>query len=279
MVEIGSEEWKEIRRTKISATDLPIIMGVSKWSTPRKLWEQKRSGREPERNYAMSRGIALEPEARACFEEMVGEFVLPKFVVKKWACASFDGINDQGVAVEIKCPLGKADHEYALTKGVPPHYYPQVQWQMYVGDLKEIYYFSYYPNHLDPCAMVKVARDDAYIEECVKKGAEFLHMLQEGILPPACKEDYDVLPTDAEIKEERAAELMSLIKTCEDELEKLREELILYCDGKKREGKFLRFTPTEVKGSVDYGKVPELNGVDLEKYRKKKTIRWRVELI
>ena len=39
-----SEEWLEFRRSRIGASDAPIIMGVSPWKTHYKLWVEKIQG-------------------------------------------------------------------------------------------------------------------------------------------------------------------------------------------------------------------------------------------
>ena len=278
---IGSSEWLEVRRSKISATDIAPILGISKWDTPLSLYERKLSGKEPERNYAMSHGLALEEDARKCFEGLTGEFVSPRFIFVKddWKCASLDGINDAGVAVEIKCPMGMADHETALKGECPVHYYPQLQWQMLVAGLPWMYYFSYMPNDVEPCALVKVERSDMAIEMMVVKAKEFWDKLQSKTPPEATDRDRIELPGIMRGQEARAALLMEVISEAEKELEKIRDELIAACDGKKCEGEYLRITPYEVKGAVEYGKIEALKGVDLERYRKPKSIRWRIEAI
>ena len=40
-VEQGSKEWLALRNNKIGASDAPIIMGESSWTTPFQLWQIK----------------------------------------------------------------------------------------------------------------------------------------------------------------------------------------------------------------------------------------------
>jgi len=47
-------------------------MGVSPWTTPYQLWQQKISGEGIKANGAMQRGNRLEPEALKWFEEKMG---------------------------------------------------------------------------------------------------------------------------------------------------------------------------------------------------------------
>ena len=37
----GTSEWLENRKNHIGASDAPVVMGVSPWDTPYKLWENK----------------------------------------------------------------------------------------------------------------------------------------------------------------------------------------------------------------------------------------------
>ncbi len=50
-----SNEWLELRKNKIGASDAPIIMKVSPWKTPYRLWEEKLGLTECVSNQAMKR--------------------------------------------------------------------------------------------------------------------------------------------------------------------------------------------------------------------------------
>src|SRR5215469_16384066 len=47
-VEPGSAEWLEVRRSGVTATDIPVILGLSPWDSPFALWHRK-AGNLPER--------------------------------------------------------------------------------------------------------------------------------------------------------------------------------------------------------------------------------------
>ncbi len=157
----GSDEWLELRKIKITATDASIIMGVNPWKTPLQLYKEKTSDiSNTYTNERMQRGLDLEVEARELFIIQTGIEVQPKVIVKDWLMASLDGMSECGnYVVEIKCP-GEKDHALALKGKVPDHYYPQLQHQMYVCDVNEMYYFSY--DGLDG-VIVNVQRDDNYM--------------------------------------------------------------------------------------------------------------------
>src|SRR5215472_18741668 len=110
----GSEAWHKLRKSKITATDAPVIMGVNPWTTPYQRWQEKTcesiSDRKTE---AMQRGIDLEPIARDLFSLKTGIELIPKDDPKnviisnknEWMMASLDGIDvTNSHIVEIKCP-------------------------------------------------------------------------------------------------------------------------------------------------------------------------------
>ena len=91
-----SQEWLDYRKSKIGASDAPVIMGVSPWCTPYKLWMQKNDLiPDTYKSRAMSRGIAMEDTARAFFSLETGVLVEPSVVVHSdldWMIASLDGL-------------------------------------------------------------------------------------------------------------------------------------------------------------------------------------------
>jgi len=71
-------------------------------------------------------------------------------------------------------------------------------------------------------------------------------------------------------------EIVAKIKHLEEIKAYLDEQIIDACKGESREIGIHKITQYEVKGSVDYSSIPELNGVDLQKYRKASRMQWRI---
>lgn len=186
----GSPDWHDFRRTRIGASEAPIIMGISPWKTPYKLWQEKIGLIEPDKmNSAMQRGVDLEPIAREKFIEMTGIKVFPAVIEHpehKWMSASLDGHNLKGDVVEIKC-AGRKDHEIALDGKVPEKYFPQLQHQMAVSGADKIYYFSFDGEN---GVIIVVPRDDSYIKNMIEKEKEFYRCMIELESPPLTDKDY-----------------------------------------------------------------------------------------
>lgn len=274
----NTPEWLAMRKTKIGASDAPVIMGLSPWKTPYQLWEEKLGlCPETEKTAAMERGTAMEEQARQEFERMTGLIVFPQVMQHPhydWMIASLDGIDiEQKNVVEIKCP-GKADHETALQGKVPDKYYAQLQHQMEVANVRKLFYFSF--NGIQG-KIVEVEQNREYIENLILKELEFFKCMEELRAPPTTSRDY--LEKDDDIW--RAASLAWM--ECHDELqtlkareEELRETLIALSRHSNAVGAGLKLSRVIRKGPIDYQSIPELKDLDLEKYRKPIIESWRI---
>lgn len=281
-IEVGSKEWLEARRNLITATDSSIIMGLSPWKSPMQLYNDKINGTETPQNEAMRRGLTLEPEGRAAFESLTGHFVYPEFRVHPelpWMAASFDGINDSGVVLEIKCP-GQADHDLALLGQIPEKYKAQLQHQMCVAQVSSAFYFSYRPGTCRDTALIRVTRDLDFIRDMLNAEKEFWDRLQSKTPPEPTERDVQFREDRAWLMaEEELFRLTVMIDELEEKKEEKRKSMIEMCGGRMTKGYRLKLSPIPTKGAIDYQQIPELNGLDLEAYRKPTTIRWRVDTL
>jgi putative phage-type endonuclease len=272
----GTPEWIKLRKTKITATDACVIMGASHWKNKLQLYHEKLSD-DPQTpmNEAMQRGVDLEPIARDLFYIKTGIQMFPTVAVKEWAMASLDGMSAMGGKdiLEIKCP-GPKDHAIAISGKVPDHYFPQLQHQMYVCDLPMVYYFSF--DGVDG-VILKVYRDDEYIEKMIIEEKKFYECLMTKTPPESPEQEYiermDILWVQLASKWKS---LMESISDMQKQEEEVREQLIFLTEGSNSKGCGISLCQVKRKGNVDYGKIPELKNVDLEKYRKPSTSSWRI---
>jgi len=274
----GSAEWKAMRRRGIGASDAPVIMGVSKWKTPYELWcEKMEITPEPDSSWQQRDGIRREEEARRAFEIETGHVVFADVVrhaTVPYMFASLDGISiDRSVMVELKC-AGAVDHEMAMDGMVPPHYMPQLQHQMECVGRSDMYYFSYGKNS-QKC--IKVRYDAEYVKSLLAAEAQFYHLMVTQT--PPSNEDICVDKSE-DIEWSNAAK--QLISTM-DEIDRLtemethlRQKLILSAGQSNAMGTGLKLSKILRKGSVEYGSIPQLKGIDLTQYRKPPTQSWRI---
>jgi len=274
----GSAEWLTLRKTKITATDASIILGINPWKSKAKLFEEKINPNPPEvfLNSAMQRGIDLEPLARELYILKTGIDVEPAVIIKDWAMASLDGMSKCGKYIlEIKCP-GEKDHAIALAGKVPENYYPQLQHQIFVCDVDFAHYFSF--DGMDG-VLITVARDQTFIDKMIVDELKFYECLQNKTPPEPDANDFVFRDDKTWIEcAENYKQIKETLKALEEEEERLRKQLIFLSGDVNSKGAGLSLTKIERKGLVDYSKVPELKGVDLEPYRKASSSSWRILL-
>lgn len=171
-----SPEWLDWRQGGIGASEAAAVIGQSPWETPQELWERKmglRSG--PKMNAAMQRGVDFEDEARAFFEDRIGEEFTPmcgQHDDAGFIRASFDGLTmGFTTGLEIKVP-GMKTHQMVLAGKVPSYYQIQVQHQLLVAELDFLWFGSYVPETKSG-HYLKVYRDEEMIAEIWESEHEF----------------------------------------------------------------------------------------------------------
>ena len=280
-MEQNTHAWLELRKNKIGASDAPVIMGESPWKTPYQLWQLKLGLKEDApMNQYMKRGHDLEPKAREAYNKYTNSNVEPKVMIKPdktWMMASLDGYDAQkNCAVEIKCP-GQKDHAIAAKGQVPKHYYAQLQHQLEVLNLNVLHYFSFSEENFH---LVEVERDDRYIANMLKEEENFWQCMVSFKMPKFSDRDF-IKRTDQEWLdlEQQWQAVNHELKSLEEKEKELRSHLISLSGNRSSIGSNLKVMKYPRKGSVNYREVPELNGVNLDKYRKPSTMCWRFESI
>lgn len=142
-MEQNSPEWFKARLTKRTASETPIVMGISPWVTPGKLAMEKFSPKPPKREQsaATQHGHDNEPTARRIYEARYERTMKPCCVVRGDYMASLDGWSkDRKIVLELKCPFSKRNGDTwqdAQRDEIADHYYYQVQHQLLVsGSIK-----------------------------------------------------------------------------------------------------------------------------------------------
>jgi putative phage-type endonuclease len=278
-IEQRTPAWIQFRLRHIGASDASAIMGVSPWKSALQLWLEKTNLDVSGKNYVspqMQRGIDLESKALECFNRYIGSDHKP-FVIKSieypWMAASLDGISFfTNTFVEIKCP-NMEDHLKALSGKVPEKYYPQLQHQLAATGMEFAYYFSF---DGEDGIYLRVDRDEDYIRDLIAKEREFWHCVETLTEP----KDKFIHKDDEEWKNlaEKYLCLLKEQKEVEEELEQLKAGLIHLTNGNASKGSGISLLKITRKGSVDYSSIPELEKVDLEKYRRPGIEYWKVDL-
>lgn len=281
-LEQGTSEWLDWRRSKITATDSSIITGYNTFpgSSPYNLFlEKKGYGKIREMTEDMLLGKELEPLARVKFMEKVGTFVKPVCVESSefdWSAASLDGLSaDNKTLVEIKVHR-PATFQKVKEAGVPTYYFPQLQKQLFVCELDTISYFCI-NRQTHESHIIQMGRDEGFIKKMIQMELEFLECLETDTPPKEC--DNDFIEDTSERFNQTASDYLRIKNAIKDlELKKahLRDELIEMCFDRNTKGSNLKMQKVITRGLVDYKKIPELKGINLDQFRNSSYSKWNI---
>lgn len=276
MYQQGSKEWHEWRSQGIGASEAPNIMGVG-YLTPHQLW-CNRLGLTPKKqeNSSMKRGQDLEPVAREEFTKQTGIKMNADLRIHpeiQWMRCSLDGISEDGQILEIKCP-NRERHQMALDGVIPPEYFPQIQHQIEVCGVKSAFFFSF--NGISG-KVLEIERDDKYISNLISKESDFWYSIQNLEPPELLDKDYrDMNSLEWELAAQEWIECKNILDVYEVKEKDSKSKLIELANGSNCKGSSLKLSRSIRKGNINYHSIPELIGIDLEKFRKSPSEVWRI---
>lgn len=265
----GSQAWHDHRATYRNASETPAVLGVSPWVTPYQLWLQRSGRAQVEVTKPMLHGTQMEPLAREAYEKLTGHVMQPLVLVEGNYSASLDGITlDGGLILEIKSPFKgrESDLWKAASEGViPEHYRWQIETQLMVSgaSLAHLYVFDGNEGIL---VEQRPSKPDWGVIEDGWEG--FLRFIAEDLPPPLTERD-TVIRSDADWQQAAEAYLARKAEadTIATQLDEAKARLAGLASHGSEKGAGVQVTRIWKAGSVDYKKVPQLVGVDLEKYR------------
>lgn len=143
----GTQPWHELRATKFTASEAPIMMGVSKYQSREALLKQKATGERLDVNSfqekIFARGHAAEDTARPLVEKIIGEELFPATAISDdydWMLASFDGITLlEDIVFEHKL-YNQNLFAHVLDGHLEPHYYWQLEQQLLVSGAEKAFF-------------------------------------------------------------------------------------------------------------------------------------------
>ena len=173
------EEWFEVRKNRLTASDFAAACGWNKFKSRQKLWEQKTGKAEDEPiNQDMQRGIDLEQSGIDALEvetgliaEQIGFKIHDDY---DWLGASPDGIIGDEYVIEIKSPR-------VIHQTVPDYYVPQIQGQMEICNVDKCYFVSI---NEDGHNIILINRDKDYWSNMFPLLEEFWQYVKTNTKPP-----------------------------------------------------------------------------------------------
>ena len=278
----GSPEWHAHRERYRNASETATVLGANPWQTPLQLWEIRSGRTQPVVNAAMARGTQLEPLAREAYERLTGQVMQPLVLVEGAYSASLDGLTFDGeLALEIKCPVkGKTSSLWqAVSQGhVPEHYGWQTQQRVMVSGAARVHLFVFDGDTGEGTLAEIAPLADRWA--AIRDGWEaFMQCIEHDVPPPLTDKDQRqrqdpewMIASAAYLKAKRATD------AAEAELDRARKALLQLATHVRETGNGLTVTRYWKTGTVDYKRIPQLNGVDLDAFRGKGRFETRITL-
>ena len=285
----GSPEWHELRDTHDCASEAASACDDGAWEpkTRRQLSLRKQGLLEVRVNAAMQRGTKFEEEGIMAFEQLTGAEVFPVVVTRGRMLASLDGATtDLKTIVELKIPAKgvESDLYAAMQTGaeLPAQYMYQMAHQHMVVEPDQMWFAVYVPETGD--ILAKLMTPDMlspWKERVIAGWREFdqWHWDKNETPPPGPKDMVD-RSDDAELVDlfNDYATLTAEKTELEEIIETVRNKILTLTGRQNTICRQARVTWYSKAGSVNYKNVPELKGVDLDKYRGKGSLAARITL-
>ena len=147
-----TEAWFKQRRGKVTASVVGAILGLEKYNTRDDILYRKLTSPTYSANKWTEHGVCFEEVVTRIYSELrkvkVREYGLIQSTEYPWLAASPDGIAEDGICIEIKCPMGSRNFGNIFHKDVS-QYLCQMQLQLGVcrlpyGDFVDCYIKTYY---------------------------------------------------------------------------------------------------------------------------------------
>lgn len=265
----GSQAWHDHRATYRNASETPAVLGVSPWVTPYQLWLQRSGRAQVEVTKPMLHGTQLEPLAREAYEKLTGHVMQPLVLVAGDYSASLDGITlDGGLILEVKCPFKGRDSDLwkSVSEGViPDHYRWQIETQLMVSGAETAHLWVFDGNE-GILVEQRPVRDDWGVIEDGWEG--FMRFIAEDLPPPLTERD-TVIRSDADWQQAAEEYLARKAETdtIATQLDEAKARLAGLASHSSEKGFGVSVSRYWKAGNIEYKRVPQLAGVDLDKYR------------
>lgn len=274
--EQNSPAWQEWRAGVYGASDAAAMLDISPYKSRDTLLQEKATGKTAPVSEWMqglfAAGHAAEAAIMPELEARIGE-PLYNLVgeAEGYIAASFDGITyDQQTIVEHKLlrnsNASRKRFEMAARGEVAEHDMAQVQQQLLVSGAARCL-FCVSDGTAERLAIAEIKPDPEWFVRLLAGWKQFTADLA------AC-EDTAFLEAAAEW---RAIKTQQTAIDAAEKAARQRLEAIGEASGRKTlTGGGITLSCTERKGNVDYSKIPELQGIDLEPYRKAGSSYWKI---
>lgn len=283
-MEQRTDEWFEARKNKITASVVGAILGLSPHMTRTDVMRQMvrakhGAPREFNGNVATEYGTRYEPQAIAEYELETGNKVDPcGFFMDEdwpWLGASPDGLIGDDTLLEVKCPYNLRDGG-EFSQEIPPHYYAQMQIQMFCADRNFAHFYQWSPRGT---SLQEVEIDHKWLYDNLSVLKKFYNEFLSIQDPTPYLEDKRVIQNGNQTLNTLVDEYINLgmeIKRLEEKKKDLLQTIVAGCDEKDSDINGHKLTKVCKEGAISYAKAVKdlLPNSDLTPYQAKPTEYW-----
>lgn len=287
MIEQRTEEWFEQRKGRVTASSVGAILGLSPYMKREDVMrnmvrEYHGYEREFKGNNATEYGTFHEDMAVMDYQLKTGNVVAKTgfHTFGNWIGASPDGIIDMWTLIEIKCPYGQRDKIPPVFKTLEqqPHYYAQIQIQMFVTKTNKCDFYQWSPNG---DSLETVAYDEAWIEKHIPILKAFYDdYLLQRMFPDQYLQDKRATnnANSTAYRVEYYFELKAQIAELDALAKGVLEQIVKDCNEKDSDINGHKLTKVVKKGAVSYAKAVKelLPDADLMPYMGEQSEYWRL---
>ena len=210
-----SQEWLDLRENMITASDAASAIGESRYESEDAFVKKKVLRTKWAGNAATEHGTRLEPFVRDLYDQKFNrkshEIGLVQHREYPWLGASPDGVTEDGILVEIKCPISRK-----IESKVPKHYWPQVQLQLEITDLEECDFVQYKPARIEDGVLrspeefvvTRIQRDREWFARALPVLERVWQRVLKGRTHGLCEILDDPVPWDAHFKKQIVCEVV-----------------------------------------------------------------------
>lgn len=263
-----------------NGSDSPAIMGASPWGTWQSVKDAINGVSTFKGNIATAHGEKHEADAIAAARLTFGiEGIEQVRLIEGDYAATLDLYAESDeLIVEVKCPYqGKKSKIWksVMDYADPSYYVWQAHAQLLVAPAAKTHILFIYDAESGDSCYCETTRSEPAIAQ-LKAAWDAFYEWMATDQPDPNDGWIQASQTWCE-KAARYADITAKIKEAEKDQAALKQELLDMAEGERVRGAGLTLVKSVRQGNVDYKKVPELAGVNLDAYRGKSTEVWTLK--
>jgi putative phage-type endonuclease len=255
----NTPEWLEARKNYRTASEAPIVCGISPFQTPEKFKLIKLGLAKQYYSKAMADGHKYEDQVRQWANKELGYDFKEEIWVNGDYLASLDGI-DGDTLVEIK--VSERTFDDIKAGRLPEYYITQMQQQMHCSPATQGYLVAYSKKRDDYAISPLILEEPSYMKQIADSWELFDQIKVDEHTPVDCSDDGRIVELF-----KRYDRLKAELDTIKSYMDMTRDELIRAAGDRSMVAGDFKLVRSKGTTRYDYKKAAADAKVDLEKYK------------